>query len=81
VAFSFSKLGVEDYIVGHAAFKVVSSKMVKHEKTYSDNQHVFIQFAFDIFCFLESMVVDLLKIVQRSCIIMFLSFKSMNVIF
>jgi hypothetical protein len=31
-----------------------SSKMVKHEKTCSDNQHVLIPFAFDTFNFLAS---------------------------
>jgi len=40
-------LGVETFTVGHAPLKVVSSKVAKHEKACSDNQHVFILFAFD----------------------------------
>jgi hypothetical protein len=41
-------LGVGDFTVGRAAIKVVSSKMVKHDKACFDNQYVFISFAFNI---------------------------------
>ncbi|PNY14294.1 auxilin-like protein, partial [Trifolium pratense] len=50
-----------DFIVGQEALKAASSKVVKHEKACSDNQHVFIPFAFDTFGFLAPDVVDLLK--------------------
>jgi hypothetical protein len=45
-------LRVGDFTVGWAALKTASSKMVKHERTCSDNQHMFISFAFDTFGFL-----------------------------
>jgi len=45
--------------------KAASSKVVKHEKSCSDNQHVFISFAFDTFGFLTPEGVDLLLRVQR----------------
>jgi hypothetical protein len=40
-------------------------KMTKHEKTYFDNQHVFILFIFDTFDFLAPKIENLLKIVQK----------------
>jgi len=46
------EIGVRAFAVGHATLKVASNKMIKHEKTCSDNQHAFISFAFDIFGFL-----------------------------
>jgi hypothetical protein len=45
-------LGTEIFIVGQAALKAASCKVVKHEKACSDNQHAFIPFAFDTFGFL-----------------------------
>jgi hypothetical protein len=45
-------LGTGDFTVGHAALKAASSKVAKHEKRCSDNQHIFISFAFDTFGFL-----------------------------
>jgi hypothetical protein len=45
-------LRIEDIIVGETALKVASTKVVKHEKMYSDNQCDFIQFLFDTFDFL-----------------------------
>jgi hypothetical protein len=39
--------------------------VAKHERACSENQHVFILFAFDTFGFLEPEAVDVLKIVQR----------------
>jgi hypothetical protein len=49
--FSLVGLGVEDFSVERTTFKAGSSKMTKHEKIYSDNQHIFIQFIFDTFNF------------------------------
>jgi hypothetical protein len=60
--------------VGRVALKVASSKMVKHEKTSSGNQHVFIPFAFDTFVFLAPKTINLLKRVQKIIV----SPKSMN---
>ncbi|RHN70150.1 hypothetical protein MtrunA17_Chr3g0132481 [Medicago truncatula] len=34
------RLGIEACMVGHTAFKATSSKVTKHKKTCSDNQHV-----------------------------------------
>jgi hypothetical protein len=62
--------GVRDFNVGRAALKAASSKMTKYEKVCSDNQYAFILSAFDTFGFLELEAVDLLKRVQRSCIVM-----------
>jgi hypothetical protein len=45
-------LATEDFIVRQAALKAASSKIVKHEKACSDNQHAFIPFAFYTFGFL-----------------------------
>ncbi|KAL6545127.1 hypothetical protein OROHE_009792 [Orobanche hederae] len=53
------------FTVGQAALKAASSKVVKHEKACSDNQHAFIPFAFDTFGFLSPEAVDLLQRVQR----------------
>jgi hypothetical protein len=47
-------LGVAAFTVGQTALKAASSKVAKHEKACSDNQHVFIPFAFDTFDFLAS---------------------------
>ncbi|MCI54579.1 auxilin-like protein, partial [Trifolium medium] len=52
-------LGVRDFTVGQAALKVASSKMAKYEKVCSDNQHVFMPFAFDTFGFLAPEAVNL----------------------
>ena len=53
-------LAVGPFTVGQASLKVASSKVAKHEKTCSDNQHAFIPFVFDTFGFLAPEVVDLL---------------------
>jgi hypothetical protein len=45
-------LWVGNFTVGQTALKAASSKMVKHEKACSDNQHVFILFVIDTFGFL-----------------------------
>jgi len=48
----FVGLSVGPFTVWQTAFKAASNKVVKYEKTYSDNQHAFIPFAFDTFGFL-----------------------------
>ncbi|KAK2385232.1 Pleckstrin proteiny (PH) domain-containing protein [Trifolium repens] len=58
-------LRVEDFTVRRTTLKAASSKMVKYEKACSDNQHVFISFAFDTFGFLTPEAVDLLKRIQK----------------
>jgi len=74
-------LGVRAFKVGHATLKAASNKVAKHEKTCSDNQHVFIPFAYDTFSFLASEVVDLLHSVQRVMHNNVMSHRSMNVVF
>ena len=59
----------------------MSSKMVKYEKTCSDNQHAFIPFAFDTFGFLAPEAVDLLHRVQMLMHSNVMSPRSMNVVF
>jgi hypothetical protein len=51
--------------VGYTALKAVSSRMVKHDKTFFDNQHIFILFPFDSFDFLAQKAENLLKNVQK----------------
>jgi len=65
-------LGVRPFTVGHATLKAVSSKVAKHEKTCSDNQHAFIPFAFDTFGFLAPEVRLLTFYIEfkRSCLAM-----------
>ena len=76
----FVGLGVGPFIVGHAALKAASSKVVKHEKTCSHNQHVFITFAFDTFGFLAPEVVDFLHRVRKIMYNNVMYPKSMNVV-
>ncbi|PNX69718.1 auxilin-like protein, partial [Trifolium pratense] len=70
-----------DFTVGQATLKAASSKVAKHEKAYSDNQHAFIPFVFDTFGFLAPDVADLLKIVQRIMHNNIFSHRSMDVVF
>jgi hypothetical protein len=63
-------LTIGDFTVGQAALKTASSKVAKHERVCSNNQHAFIPFAFDTFGFLAADAVDILKIVQRVMIAM-----------
>ncbi|GJX26535.1 hypothetical protein Tco_0232831 [Tanacetum coccineum] len=49
---------------GQTALKVASCKVTKHEKACTENQHVFIPFAFDTFGFLVPEAVELLSRVQ-----------------
>jgi len=74
-------LGVGPFTVGQATLKVASSKVAKHEKTCSDNQHTFIPFAFDTFDFLAPEAVDLLHRVQKVMHSNVMSPRSMNVVF
>jgi len=74
-------LGVRPFTVGQAALKAASSKVAKHEKVCSDNQHAFIPFAFDTFGFLAPEVVDLLYRVQKVMHSNVMSPRSMNVVF
>jgi hypothetical protein len=74
-------LGVGDFTIGQAALKDASSKVAKHEKACSGNQHAFISFAFDTFGFLASEAVDLLHRVQRVMHSNIMSPRSMNVVF
>jgi len=52
------------------SFKVASSKMVKHEKICSNNQHVFIPFIIDLLCRVE-------KVMHNNI----MSHRSINVVF
>jgi hypothetical protein len=74
-------LGVRPFTVGQSALKAALSKVAKHEKACSDNQHVFIPFAFDTFGFLAPEVVDLLHRVQKVMHNNVMSLMSMNVVF
>jgi hypothetical protein len=55
--------------------------MVKYEKACSDNQHVFISFAFDTFDFLAPEAVELLNRIQKIMHSNVMSPRSMNVVF
>ncbi|GJR40522.1 putative reverse transcriptase domain-containing protein [Tanacetum coccineum] len=58
-------LSSKSFTTGQAALKAASCKVTKHEKACIENQHVFIPFAFDTFCFLAPEAVELLSRVQR----------------
>jgi hypothetical protein len=56
--------GIEDnwiFTVEQTTFKVALSKVIKHEKTCSNYQHVFISFMFDTFGFLALDAANLLQ--------------------
>jgi hypothetical protein len=55
--------------------------VAKHEKAYSENQYVFISFAFDIFGFLAPETVSLLQRVQKAMHCNVVSSRSMNLVF
>jgi hypothetical protein len=74
-------LRIEDFTAGRTTLKAASSKMVKHEKTCSDNQHVFIPFAFDTFGFLAPEAVHILKRIQKAMHSNVISPRSMNIVF
>jgi hypothetical protein len=69
------------FTVGQTAIKVASSKVVKHERACSENQHAFISFAFDTFGFLTLEAVDILKRVQRVMHNNMVSPRSLDVVF
>jgi hypothetical protein len=69
------------FTVGQTALKAASSKVVKHEKACSDNQHAFIPFAFDTFGFLASEAVNILKRVQKNLHSNVAFPRSLNVVF
>jgi hypothetical protein len=69
------------FIAGQRTLKAASCKMVKHEKTCSDNQHAFIPFAFDTFGFLAPATVSLLQRVQNVMNINVVFPKAINVVF
>jgi hypothetical protein len=54
----FVGLTTGDFTVGQAALRAASSKVVKHKRACSEDQHVFIPFAFDTFSFLAPEAVD-----------------------
>lgn len=56
----FMWLGTGCFTVRQTTFKATLSKVVKHEKMCSDNQHIFILFIIHTFSFLISKVMDLL---------------------
>ncbi|KAK2402907.1 hypothetical protein QL285_052393 [Trifolium repens] len=70
-----------DFTVGQAALKAASSKVAKHERACSENQHVFIPFAFDTFGFLAPEAVNVLKRVQRVMHSNVVSPRSQDVVF
>ncbi|GKB48186.1 hypothetical protein Tco_0898939 [Tanacetum coccineum] len=74
-------LNGRSFTVGHAALKVASCKITKHEKTCIKNQHVFIPFAFETFSFLAPEAVELLNRVQRVMNSNVMTHRSTNVIF
>ena len=69
------------FTVGQTTLKVVSSKLAKHEKTCSSNQHAFVSFAFDTFGFLSPEVVSLLQRVQKVMNNNVVSPRAKNIIF
>jgi len=74
-------LGVGPFTVGQTALKAALSKVAKHEKACSDNQHAFIPFTFDTFGFLAPEAVDLLHRVQKVMHNNVMSPRSVNVVF
>jgi hypothetical protein len=78
---SLVELRVETFTVEQTTLKAASSKMVKHEKSYYENQHAFIPFSFDTFCFLAPDVVNHLQRVKSVMNSDVVSPRAMNVIF
>ena len=75
------RLRIRSFTVGHATIKVASSRVSKHDKGCSNNQHAFILFAIKTFDFLASEIVDLLQRVQRVMNRNIISHRSINIIF
>ncbi|KAK2446469.1 hypothetical protein QL285_017276 [Trifolium repens] len=74
-------LGTMTFTAGQTTLKAASCKVVKHEKTCSDNQHCFIPFAFDTFGFLAPETVSLLHRIQKIMNNNVVSPRAMNVVF
>ncbi|KAJ0552955.1 putative exostosin [Helianthus annuus] len=74
-------LGGSVFMVDQAALKAASDKVTKHEKSYLNNEHMFILFVFDTFGFLVPKVVDLLSRVQRVMHSNIMTPRSMDVVF
>jgi len=74
------ELAVGAFTVGQAALKSSSSKVAKYEKACSNNQHVFISFAFDTFGFPAREVVDLLHRIERVLHNNVMTPRSMNIV-
>ncbi|KAJ0552948.1 putative exostosin [Helianthus annuus] len=74
-------LGGSVFMVDQAALKAASDKVTKHEKSYLNNEHVFILLVFDTFGFLVPKVVDLLSRVQRVMHSNIMTPRSMDVVF
>jgi hypothetical protein len=74
-------LGVETFTVGGTTLKVATSKVTKHDKALSNNQHIFIPFAFTFFYFLAPETVDFLRRIQRDMHSNVMSNIFMNVVF
>jgi hypothetical protein len=79
-SFPTSGLRIENFIVEQTTLTATSNKIVKYKKTCSDNQHIFIPFAFNTFDLLAPETVNLLRIFQR-VIHNVVSSMSMNIIF
>jgi hypothetical protein len=76
--------GIEDnwiFIVGQKTFKVTLSKVIKHEKTCFNYQHVFISFVFDTFGFVALDAANLPQKIQRVKHNNVVSPKSINITF
>jgi hypothetical protein len=74
-------LTTEDFTVGHTVLKAASSKVVKHERACSNNQHAFIPFAFDTCGFLAPDAVNILKRVRRVLHSNVVSPRSLDIVF
>jgi hypothetical protein len=79
--FVLVRLTTEDFTVRQMTLKNASSKVVKHERACSDNQRVFILFAFDTFGFLVPKTVNFLKSIQRVIHNNMMSHRSQDIAF
>lgn len=74
-------LRVGVFKAGQTALKAATCEVTKHEKSYIENQHVLISFAFDTFGFLAANAVELLNRVKWFMHNSFMSPRSMNMVF
>jgi hypothetical protein len=80
----FVELGVTPFAVGQTTLKVASSKLAKHEKVCSDNQHINMFLYHLFFTLLVSYHQRLLTfymVFKKSCITNVMSPRSMNVVY